>query len=165
MPLPGVMTHPLPCHGRFVLNTYSNKNKWLDIFRRVTNGNNKQKQIVSNEWHGIPGIRNNELRLEQIYRGYHATIIAEVLDGGVQDRLRDHGEKTLRYTPASVPGARQTMCVADYAEGGASIVRAWVHIALRRCARGGFGFRGRLLWPERNLSAMDGVWHLKCKDL
>ena len=104
------MTHPLPCHGRFVLNTYSNKNKWLDIFRRVTNGNNKQKQIVSNEWHGIPGIRNNELRLEQIYRGYHATIIAEVLDGGVQDRLRDHGEKTLRYTPASVPGARQTMC-------------------------------------------------------
>ena len=29
---------------------------------------NKQKQIVINEWHGIPGIRNNELGLEQIYR-------------------------------------------------------------------------------------------------
>ena len=61
----------LPSHGRFVLNTYSNKNKWLDTVRRVTNGNNKQKQIVSNEWHGIPGIRNKELRLEQIYRGFH----------------------------------------------------------------------------------------------
>jgi hypothetical protein len=55
-------------HGRFVLNTYSNKNKWLDTVRRVTKGNNKQKQIVNNEWHGIPGIRNKELRLEQIYR-------------------------------------------------------------------------------------------------
>ena len=60
--------HSPAIHGRFVLNTYSNKNKWLDTVRRVTKGNNKQKQIVNNEWHGIPGIRNKELRLEQIYR-------------------------------------------------------------------------------------------------
>jgi hypothetical protein len=30
-------------HGKFVLNTYSNKNKLLDAVHRVTNGNNKQK--------------------------------------------------------------------------------------------------------------------------
>ena len=45
----GYLPYGPTAHGRFVLNTYSNKNIWLDSVRRVTNGNNKQKQIVGNE--------------------------------------------------------------------------------------------------------------------